>query len=92
MKLLNKEFEEASTHAFIVVDLDLDQHDLKARVARSERLQARKGWQHLPASPRMSRVQRYTACSTCHGARVHVHALRHRSHAIFSRPHRFRLV
>ncbi len=36
VKLLNK----ASTHAFIVVDrdCDLDQLDLKAQVARSERL------------------------------------------------------
>ncbi len=59
MKLLNK---EASTHAFIVIDRDLDQLDLKAQVARSEHLQARKRWQHLPASPRVSRVLRYTAC------------------------------
>ncbi len=52
VKLLNKEFEEASTHALIVVDLDL--LNLKARVARSERLQARTGWQLLPASPSVS--------------------------------------
>ncbi len=62
--------KEASTHAFIVVDRDLDQLDLKAQVACSERLQARKGWQHLPASPRVSRVQRYTAYSILAMARV----------------------
>ncbi len=53
----NKEFEEASIHAFIIIDLDL--LDLEARVVCSEHLQARKGWQLLPASSRVSRVQRY---------------------------------
>ncbi len=74
VKLLNKEFEEASTHTFVV---DLDLLDLKARVAHSERLQAQNGWQFLPASPRVSRVQRYTACSTIAMVRMYVYVYVH---------------